>query len=424
MFIKSGDSKYHPRDGETLDPQKLNANFRDAAQKIRYVQSLKYTYSVMQFDLIGVDFSKPSEERRFIIRPPSDCEIVGCHLSAVGLTGDQSVTARWLSPADLTAGGGLSGQIALVSASSTGGAGTASPVASNVVLPDGGETVSWDYVTIENNPSFATSEDITQRVVRLSANNNYVIEMTSSDSTLVLNSAKPASLTLWMRTNRGSFEGWDMIELLDGSNIPYVTPPAGGDPRGIGNIIDDLSAQAALAISASNSETHRCDVVRVGSPIDVAAAVDDLSNDLSQRIPRPPKVLDNAPYATAPDSLKTNTEWGLHRVDFVMVSSDAAFGAGYNPALELLSDGVIAPPAAGTNFYKISDPTVSAFKEVYIQGPTADGSGAGLEDQIHSETAGTNPLDPAKDLHFSPAMTSATENVASVYMYIWYKLNT
>jgi hypothetical protein len=324
MFIKSGDSKYYPRDGETLDPQKLNANFRDAAQKIRYVQSLKYTYSVMQFDLIGVDFSKPSEERRFIIRPPSDCEIVGCHLSAVGLTGDQSVTARWLSPADLTAGGGLSGQIALVSASSTGGAGTASPAASNVVLPDGGETVSWDYVTIENNASFATSEDITQRVVRLSANNNYVIEMTSSDSTLVLNSAKPASLTLWMRTNRGSFEGWDMIELLDGSNIPYVTPPAGGDPRGIGNIIDDLSAQAALAVSASNSETYRCDVVRVGSPVNVLAAVDDLSNDLSQRIPRPPKVLDNAPFAGASDSFKTNAEWGLHRVDFVMVSSDCA----------------------------------------------------------------------------------------------------
>ena len=130
MFIKSGQSKYYPRDGETLDPQKLNANFRDAAQKIRYVQSLKYTYSVMQFDLLGVDFSKPSEERRFIIRPPSDCEIVGSHLSVVGLTGDQTVTARWLSPADLTTGGGLSGQIALVSASSTGGAGTASPAAS------------------------------------------------------------------------------------------------------------------------------------------------------------------------------------------------------------------------------------------------------------------------------------------------------
>ena len=443
MFLFPFSPKYIAEDNSTLDPQKLNASFRDAAQKIKYVQSLKYTYSVMQYDLLDMDFSKPSEERRFIIRPPSDCEIVGAHLSVAGLTGEQTITARWLSPADTTVGGStpLSGQIALIQASESGGVGTATPSASNVSLPSGGETVSWDYLDVERKKGFNISEDITQRVLRLTANQNYILEMRSSDSTLVLNSDKPASITVWLRTNRGSYEGWKMMELLDGSDIPYVTPPAAGDPRGIGDIVSELNAQATLSMAAANKDTFRCDVVRVGGGPNITVGTDSLNRELGQRIPRTVTLMNNGPTSGANAVYRTNTAWSLHRVDIVLVSSDNFFcstnPSQFNAVMEIKSDGSYEPPVSGnTNFYKIADPQVGRFntnqyKEVFIQGQNtvawAPAAGnPGKEGQINSDTVvggqTVNPLNPAHDLYFDPTISSSTETVAVAYMYIWYKL--
>jgi len=99
-------AKLYTRDGQTLDPKKLNASFRDAAEKIRYVQSLKYSYSIMQYDLNGMDLQAISDtgctaERRFIIRPPADCEIIGAHLSARNVPKAKLISAEQLSVSDL-----------------------------------------------------------------------------------------------------------------------------------------------------------------------------------------------------------------------------------------------------------------------------------------------------------------------------------
>jgi hypothetical protein len=433
MFLAPFSGKYFPRDGETLDPQKLNSNFRDAAQKIRYVQSLKYTYSVMQFDLTNIDFSKGSEERRYIIRPASDCEIVGSHLSLSGLATDQLVSAKWLSPSDLKTAGTvpLSGQIALISGTSAGAAGTAPPNPSNVSLPEGGETVTWKYIEVEGRDGFTISEDITQRSLRLTRDQNYVIEIGSPNYSGTGLVSSEASLTVWMRTNRGTFEGWKMIELLDGSDIPYVTPPVVGDPRGIGDIVDDLNAQALLATQDSTRNTYKCDVISVRgtalNPININGSVNDLKREFGRRIPRTQTILDNGSYSGDIDENRTNTAWSLHRVDFALVSAAATFSvAGFNAAMQIRSDGNYAPPVGSVDFYKISDPKIEDYKEILVQGEIADGSVNGRQKQINSDTifAGNpvSPLDHRHDLFFNPLITDATETVSVAYMYIWYKL--
>jgi hypothetical protein len=435
-------AKLYTRDGQTLDPKKLNASFRDAAEKIRYVQSLKYSYSIMQYDLNGMDLQAISDtgctaERRFIIRPPADCEIIGAHLSARNVPAEQRIFARWLSAADTVldtaAGPGagavvpVPGQIAFIQGNLSGP--SILPILEPVSLPIGGETASWKYIEATGEEGFIISEDITQRNLRLNANENYILEMGSSDP-MTIGSTNPAELTLWIRSNRGTDDEWPMIELLDGRDIPFVTPPIGAPAgtRGIGDIVADLNAQAAEAISPTNQDTFRCDV-SVITDVDLTTSANRFEQEFAQRIPRPPDELSNGPYAAS--GIRTDTRWSLYRVDLGLVSQDLTFcqgvGSVFPLGISLQSDGVHQPPAAGTNFYSYSNPLVSQagtqYKEVYIAGQVADGA-AGNDFQINSSLpTPADPLNPSHDLRIASQVNPLPlEDVKLAYLYIWYRL--
>ena len=446
MFLPDNKAaKLYTRTGQTLDPKKLNASFRDAAEKIRYIQSLKYSYSVMQYDLNGMNLQATTPtppgtgctaERRFIIRPPTDCEIIGAHLSARNVPDGERIFARWLSPADTvldTAGGPgagavapVNGQIAFIQAV---GAGPVLPALEPVYLPIGGESVSWKYIEAEGEVGFTVSENITQRNLRLVANQNYVLEMNSS-APMTIGQANPAELTLWLRSDRGTDDEWPMIELLDGRDIPFVTPPVGSPAgtRGIGDIVADLNAQASLALDGTKQDTVRCDV-SVITDVDLTVSSTRFQQEFAQRIPRPPTTLNNGPYSGS--GIDTDTRWSLYKIDVGLVSEDLTFcqaaGSSFPAGVFLQSNGGITPPAAGTNFYVYNSPMVSQaglqFKEVYISGQEATGTAAN-EFQINGDVATpSDPLNPGNDLsllaQFNP---SPLENVKLAYLYIWYRL--
>jgi hypothetical protein len=442
MFLpESPAAKLYTRDNQTLDPKKLNASFRDAAEKIRYIQSLKYSYSIMQYDLNGIDLEAATASgctaaRRFIIRPPTDCEIIGAHLSARNVPNEQRIFARWLSPDDFildtAAGPGagavvpVPGQIAFIQAA---GVGPVLPALEAVSMPVGGETQSWKYIEVQGETGFVISENVNQRNLRLTANQNYVLEMGSSDPMTIGNN-NPAELTLWMRTDRGTDDEWPMIELLDGRDIPFVTPPGGAPPgtRGIGDIVADLNAQATLAIAANKQDTVRCDVAVI-TDVDLLTSSTRFQQEFTQRIPRPPTTLNNGPYAGS--SIQTDTRWSLYRIDVGLVSEDLTFcqaaGSTFPAGIFLQSTGGITPPAAGTNFYVYNSPLVSQtgdqYKEVYIAGQEADGSPAS-EFQINGDVATpSSPLNPGNDLALIPQFNPVPlENVKLAYLYIWYRL--
>jgi len=438
-------TKYYARDGSTLDPKKLNEAIRHAEKQIKYVQRHKYTYSQMNFDLIGINLKSISpEERRFIIRPPEDCEIIGAHITAANIPDGETVFARWMNPDDVTTYGAAAGKVVVIEATSTGGAGTATPNEEDVEMPSGTARKTFKYVEAKGQSGFDVCEGITTRPVNLLQDQNYVLEVGYSEDVASRNVTVDdfASLVLFVRSDRGSSDEWSVPELLDGSDVTYAsagTAVGTTDTPGIQNIVNELSTQVSNSLDSSEADTIRCDVIKCSNLGASQISAGALNMLLSSRIPRFPTLLDNGRIPADFDVFKTNCKWSLYRVDFVLVSSASTFspaaGDVYDIATRIESQSGIAPPAAGNNFYTIADPRIGEnglyeYKEVYVRGPTAS-SGSGLESRIDSETlvGGTtqvSPLDPDHDLKFNTLANVAggAQNVQLAYMYIWYRLTT
>ncbi len=439
MFISDEPApKYYARDGATLDPKKLNESIRHAAKQIKYTQRHKYTYSQMNFDLIGLDLKSASpEERRFVIRPPENIEITGAHIVAAGLIDGESIFARWIDPDDATTGGAAAGKVAVIEALSTG---NALPDEEDVSMPTGTSTQTFKYVSAEGQDAFSVVEGVTTRPVNLVKDKNYIIELGYSGFTVgsskIISVEAFASLVLFVRSDRGSSDEWSVPELLDGSDVTYATAGT-SDPAGLQDIITSVASESSASLSAAQSDTVRCDVIKASNLSGSTLSAGDLNMVLSSRIPRFPTFLNNGRYTgETADYYKTQCKWSLYRVDFVLVSDAATFsptaGDSYEVTLSLESQSGIVPPSSGTNFYRVSGAKIGVngtdeYKEVYVRGPTAS-SGSGLESQIDSSTlVGGNqvsPLNPDHDLktYALANVVGGAQNVKLAYMYVWYRL--
>lgn len=443
MFINEDDvanvngSKYYAKEDTTLDPRKLNDAFRDAAQKIKYVQDIRFTYSVMEYHLDGMVFPGNSpEETRFIINVPKNCEVVGAHLSARNLDEGKNILAKWLNPADVVSGsaaGAVNGQVFVVDGG-VGAPGTAAPVAQPVAMVGGGPQNSFVYVKVDGQEGFTVSESITQQAVTLNAGMNYVLQLEASEA-MTIGVNNPASIVLWMRTNRDTTSRWTLPELMDGSDVPYVYSGA-SDAPGVGDIVTTLNFQTGLALDANQQDTVRCDVVKV-SDVDLTTNPAEFQALWAERIPRPPTLIDNGRRPGDSAFFRTNCQWSLYRIDFALVASAQYFclpvGATFPAELSVYSDGIAEPPAGSNQFYRILTPLIGnqaaghQYKTVYVKGQVADGT-ADNHFQIDSSTlyGGTtpvSPLTPSNDLTFVPQITPVpAENVKLAYMYVWYRL--
>ena len=386
--MKTGRFPWLARTGQTVDPKSVNENFRKGVDYIRDALKLRYTYSLITFNLtdLVLDPAQPAHRRRFIFYPGVPMEIVGGELVATGYGEGESIYARWVGP----------DEVATVYTTNDANP----PVITNVVLPNGGPTASWRWLEAKGSDNFELAEDINQRALRVGDPVPLGANLISIEGDSALSSAgKIATLNVWIRQNRGTDPDFEMPELFNG------TDPA--DAVKFNAIVAELQTQRANAVG--NLNTRRCEVIMASGGMGAtgaAAANSPMQTKMNSTIPSP----------TTSDG-----DWKLIRVD---TGFSALNAAGFAPGLtqrrfqtEIVKGGapvVTQETALGNPVNAIS------YTEMYRWGDTiapsqdlTDPVAASVTLPVEDNTLVSTELD---------AVGAVGHDIETIYYYMWYSL--
>ena len=371
------------RNNKVFDPRQVNENFRKSAQYIKDTLALRYTYSMMSFDLSGVDTTQPSNTRRFMFFPPAPMEIIGAELVTSNLDAKDKLHVKWLSGTDFPAGTLVANAAAV-------------PALTPVILPAGGPTESWRYVEVEAIGGQVVNSNTQQRNLRIGDPvplGVYCLEV-GSDTGVILNggpSGKTATINIWLRSSRGTNPEFNMPEMFNGQDAADATKFL--------SIAADLEVQRAAALSNANQNTFRLD----------AFCVRDLSTTLgieqaisTARIP-------------APSSGSGEGALRLARVDFHVVADGGQFsnaGSG-----RILTTEVTDGAPIMTQTLDLDGPAAT-YEEIFRAGDTL------AAPQISG--LGKDALNPADDFKFniSDNLPATSNSIKALWVYLWYRLTT
>jgi len=382
--VKTGRFPWFARPGQTLDPKSLNENFRKGVDYIRDALKMRYTYSLITFDLTDLDLSSNAYKHRFIFDPSDPMEIVGGELIASGYTDGESIYARWVGP----------DEVATVQITSDANP----PVSTNVVLPNGGPTKSWRWLEAKGNQNFDLAEDINQRALRVGDPTPIGANIISIEGDSALSSSgKSATLNVWIRQSRGTNPEFELPELFNG------TDPADADK---------FNAVAALLEIYRNSavtdlNTIRCEVIMASGGMGATGA-GPANNPLQAKM-----------NSTIPSPTTSDGDWKLKRVDTGFAASGASLAPGATPrrfVTQIIKGGV---PVL-TQETALGNPGAPAtYSEIYRRGdtiaPTID-----LTDPAAASV--TLPVEDNTLLNTELDAVAAGHEIETIYYYMWYSL--
>ena len=381
--MKTGRFPWFARLGQTFDPKSVNENFRKGADYIRDALKMRYTYSLITYNLTDLDLDLAAHKHRFIFYPGSPMDIVGAELVAAGYAEGESIYVRWVGP----------DEVASVQTTSTSGVATGT----TVVLPNGGPTASWRWLEAKGSDNFDLAEDINQRALRvgdpapLGAN----IIAIEGDSALAA-SGKSATLNVWIRQDRGTDPDFEMPELFNG------TDPA--DANKFNDIVAELQTQRTNAVG--NLNTRRCEVIMATGGMGatgVGAANSPMQTKMNSTIPSP----------TTSDG-----DWKLKRIDTGFVAKNASFAPGFAARrfqTEIFKGGATVVTQE-TALGDTGGPTT--YNEIYRWGDTlapqdlTDPAAASVTLPVEDNTLVNTELDPVAIGH----------DIETIYYYMWYSL--
>jgi len=383
--VKTGRFPWYARKDQTLDPKSVNENFRKGVDYIRDALKMRYTYSLITYNLTDLDLTASTYKHRFIFYPGSPMEIVGGELIASGYTDGESIYARWVGPDEVP-------QVLTVANA------TPTPTLTNIELPAGGPTSSWRWLEAKGDENFDLAEDINQRALRVGDSAPLGVHLISIEGDSALSaSGKSATLNIWLRQDRGTNPEFETPELFNGTDS--------ADADKFNAIAAELDIQRNNAVT--NLNTRRCEVIMASGGMGVTGAGpanSPLQAKMNSSIPSPRDV---------------DGDWKLIRVD-------TGFVAGV---------GSLAPPATTRRFQteiiKLGVPQLT--QETALGDPIGPGAYAELYrfgDTINppidltSPPAGSVTL-PAEDhtlVNTELDAVPAGYEIGTIYYYMWYSL--
>lgn len=284
--MKTGRFPWYARDGQTLDPKSLNENFRQGINYIRDALKMRYTYSMMTFNLTGLDLSAADRLHRFILHPNFPMEIVGGELVAEGYGEGESIYVRWVGPDEVAS--------VVTTHASTGVVTTA------VVLPNGGPTESWRWLEAEGSDNFDLAEDINQRALRIGDPVPIGVNLFSVEGVSPVG-GKTATLNIRIRSDRGTDPDFDMPELFSGQDS--------ADADKMLSLLAEMEIQRANAVG--NLDTYRCEVIMGTGGMGVTGGT-PVTQPLKSKMD-----------STIPSPTTSDGAWKLKRVDTGFVAGGA-----------------------------------------------------------------------------------------------------
>ena len=381
--MKTGRFPWFARTGQTLDPKSVNENFRKGADYIRDALKMRYTYSLITYNLTDLDLNLAAHRHRFIFYPGSPMDIVGAELVATGYTEGESIYVRWVGPDEVAT-------VYTVNDANQ-------PVPTNVVLPNGGPTASWRWLEAKGSDNFDLAEDINQRALRVGDPTPLGANIISIEGDSALASAgKSATLNVWIRQNRGTDPDFEMPELFNG------TDPA--DAVKFNAIVAELQTQRSNAVG--NLNTRRCEVIMATGGMGITGGIPA-----------------NSPLRTKMDSIipsptTSDGDWKITRIDTGFVAKNASFAPGFTQRrfqTQLFKGGV---PIV-TQETALGDPAgATIYDEIYRWGDT-------LVPQDLTDPAAasvTLPVDDNVLKNIELDAVAPNHDIETIYYYMWYSL--